>query len=320
MTRPRIPTGLYAIGWLFLLHGLANIFVGVFRVLDMHRASTDVLAGALPRAQVCLLVIWLMLGKERLSWRLCGLIAGCCFIFMVYSQLLFPGEYGLGHAAEWLAAEWLYYFRISGPGDWLVRLPILAVGVAVPLLIWRLCLAIRAVRQAGLKWTQIFSRSRFQFRFQDMAIWTVTICLALAAVYRTAAYAGWFRELLGRWQQVYHFDIAEDVKAEYVVAIAFMHAFVALVSLWAVTSKTRWWLRLPVTVVLVVGPAYACELLLKRANYGVDWSSGQSAVWGQASAETLTTVVMAATIVVSLLLFQLYETLSRAASLSLPKG
>ena len=67
MTRQQIPTGLYAIGWLFALHGLANIFVGVFRVVDLHRPATDVLAAAFPRAQVCLLVIWLMLGKERLS-------------------------------------------------------------------------------------------------------------------------------------------------------------------------------------------------------------------------------------------------------------
>lgn len=312
MPRSRIPTGLYAIGWLFLLHGLANVFVGVFRVVDLHRATTDVLAAALPRAQVCLLVIWLVLGTERLSWRLCGLIAGCCFNFMVFSRLLFPRAYGVSQGAGWYPEEWVFYFRLSGPGDWLVRLPVLVAGVAAPLLMLQLWRAVRAVRRDGLPLSKLLSRLRFQFRFQDVAIWTVTICLALAAVYQTAPHERWLNQLLLHCRQFHHFDIAGDLPTKYVLKSAGMQAVVALVSLWAVYSTTRWWIRLPVTIVVVAGPAYVFDRMLDGV---VSYARGEdlsSTVWGQASAELLATLLMAATIIVSLSLFRMYETLSRS--------
>ncbi len=71
----------WVIGWLFLSHVLADVAVAVYRWHDVDPALTDLLAAALSRSQLCLLAVWLVVGSERLSWRVCGLIVGICTSF-----------------------------------------------------------------------------------------------------------------------------------------------------------------------------------------------------------------------------------------------
>jgi len=314
MTENSKPGGLYAIGWLFLLHGLADIVVGVYRCHDVNRALTDLLAAALPRSQLCLLAMWLVVGSERFSWRICGLVAGSCFVFIVFSCLLFPGECGIGHGTVWLEQEWVYYFRLSGPGDLLVKLPILIGGIAAPLFAWRAWRAIGFIRQSGLPSAKLADRRRFQFRFQDVAIWTVALCLALAASYRTAPYPGWFEELLSRWGHMYGL---QDPHAAYYTTSALPYVLVGLVSIWAVFSTTPLRFRVPLGIGLVFGPAYGFEIWLQFvAEYSL--LGDRSPLWYQASAETFTCAVAAATIVGSLLLIRLHGIVYRSIAETSP--
>jgi hypothetical protein len=303
--------GLFAIGWLFLLHGLADVLTAVYRCHDVNRPLTDVLAAALPRSQLCLLAIWLALGTERLSWRICGLIAGCCFIFIVFSRLLFPGEYGISHQTGWLEEEWLYYFRVSGPGDVLVKSPILLAGVAGPLLIWRACRALRSLRQSGLTLAESGLWRRFQFGFQDIAVWTVTLCLALAALYRTAPYPGWFDELLSHLRKIRR---AQHPEALYVASSAALYVLTAFVSLGVVYAKIPLRFRVPLAVGLVIGPAYGFELWLRKLAEHAG-ATGISPLVFQASAETVTGIVAALIMVGSLLLIRLWQLLRDRAQL-----
>ena len=302
MSQDRAPSALFAIGWLFLLHGLADVTVGIYRCHDVDRALTDLLAAALTRSQLCLLAIWLVAGSDRFSWRICGLIAGSCFVFIVLSRFVFPGLHDFARDVVWLDEEWAYYFRLSGPGDLLIKGPILIGGVAVPLLVWRGWRAIRSVRQSGLPRLNLARWLRFQFRMQDAIVWIVTLSVALAATYRTAPYADWYGELLSHWRQVARLKTPPDV---YCAASAILYVLVACVSRWSVYSKTALRYRVPIALVLVIAPAYGFELWLREVVEHPA-SEASSGVWGDASAETLTSIVAATIMVGSLLLVRLY--------------
>jgi hypothetical protein len=302
MNQDRAPTALFAIGWLFLLHGLADITVGIYRCHDVNRALTDLLAASLMRSQLCLLAIWVAAGTERLSWRICGLIAGGCFVFVVFSRLVFPGAQDILRNTYWLDEEWVYYFRLSGPGDLLVKAPILIFGVAGPLIVWRIWRAIRSVRQSGLPRARLANWLRFQFRLQDVAIWVITLSMALAAIYRTGPYTDWYGDLIERWRPAYRLKSWPDT---YCVASALLYVLVAYVSLWSVYSKMRLRFRVPLALALAIGPAFGFETWL----YSVAEHSASQVlpgVWAQASHETLTSAVAATVMTGSLLLVKLY--------------
>ncbi len=303
MTQDRASTALFAIGWLFLLHGLADIMVGIYRCHDVDRALTDLLAASLMRSQLCLLAIWLVAGTERLSWRICGLIAGGCFVFIVFSRFVFPGPHDILRDTFWLDEEWEYYFRLSGPGDLLIKAPILIVGVAGPLFAWRIWRAIRAVRQSGLPRVRPLNWLRFQFRLQDTAIWIFTLSVALAAIYRTSPFPDWHRDLYDRWRPVYRLKSWPDT---YCVASAFLYVLVAYVSLWIVHSEMRLRFRVPLGLALTLGPAIGFEIWLRSV---VEHSPSQClpGVWSGASAETSMSALAAAIMVGSLLLVRLYD-------------
>jgi len=302
MTQDRVPTALFAIGWLFLLHGLADVMVGIYRCHDVDRALTDLLAASLMRSQLCLLAIWLLAGTERLSWRICGLIAGGCFVFIVFSRFVFPGPQDIVRDAYWLDEEWAYYFRLSGPGDLLIKAPILIVGVAGPLFVWRTWRAIHSVRQSGLPRVRLVNWLRFQFRLQDVAIWVVTLSVALAAIYRTSPYPDWYGELFERWRPVYRLENRPDI---YCVTSALLYVLVAYVTLWTVHSKMLLRFRMPLAAALAIGPALGFETWLRSV---AERSPAQSlpCVWSQATAETSTSVLAAAVMASSLLLVKLY--------------
>jgi len=223
--RRRFGRGSVLLG-LVLLHGLADVAVGLYRTHDINRELTDLLAGALSRSQICLLALWLAAGFERLSWRICGLLGGSSFVFVVFSRTVFPGQTDIKTGNPWLEQEWEYYFRSSGPGDFLVRLPILIVDVAGPLLVWRAWRAIRLVR-AGSRAIQ-FGWEWLQFRLHDAAVWTTTICVVAVAIFQTTPYPEWFSELQKRWVQYYQF---QDRAALYHLLSSADYVLVALASL-----------------------------------------------------------------------------------------
>lgn len=302
MTKDRAPTALFAIGWLFLLHGLADIMVGIYRCHDVDRALTDLLTASLMRSQLCLLAIWLVAGTDRLSWRISGLIAGSCFVFIVFSRFVFPGPQDIVRDIIWLDEEWEFYFRLSGPGDLLIKAPILIVGVVAPLLAWRFWRAIRSVRQSGLPRVKLVEWLRFQFRLQDVAIWVVTLSLALAAVYRTSPYPDWYGDLFERWRPGYRLESRPDT---YCVVSAILYVLVAFVSLWTVQSKMTMWFRMPIAAALVIGPGLGFETWLRSiAHHSSEPSDPR--VWSQATGETSTCVLAAAVMIGSLLLVRLY--------------
>jgi len=299
MSQNRPPSALFAIGWLFLLHGLADVMVGIYRCHDVDRELTDVLAASLGRSQISLLAIWLAAGSERLSWRICGLIAGSCFVFIVYSRFVFPGPKDVMRFVYWYDEQWAYYFRLSGPGDVLTKAPILIGGVAGPLLIWRGWRTIRSIRWSGLPRAKLAHWLRFQFRIQDVIVWTVTVSVALAAIYRVAPYAGWYGELIGHWRQVSRLASPCDF---YCATSAFLYVLVACVSLWSVYSKMSLRFRIPLALTLVIVPAFGFEVWLRD----VAKLANRPGIWGQASNETIIGIVAASMMAGSLSLVRLY--------------
>lgn len=302
MSQDRSPSTLFAIGWLFLLHGLADVMVGIYRCHDVDRGLTDALAASLTRSQLCLLAIWLAAGSERISWRICGLIAGSCFIFIVFSRFVFPGAQDIWRDVYWYDEEWVYYFRLSGPGDVLIKAPVLIGGVVGPLLIWRGWRAIRAVRKSGLPRVKLARWLRLQFRMQDIIVWIATLSVALAATHRTAPYPGWYGDLIGRWREVSRLANPHEV---YCAVSASLYVLVACVSLWSVYSKKSLRLRIPIAIVLVIAPALGFEAWLHHVTAHAT-SQPLPQVWSHASSETLISLVAAAVMVGSLLLVKLY--------------
>jgi len=187
----RRPHPLAALGWLFLLHLLADLIIAILRSNRLGGEWTNLWAAALPRSQLCLLAVWLALGREPLSWRLCGLAGGGCTVFTVFTRLLLPGRIGLPTAHRWYSEEWLLFFDVSGPGGVLVDAPAMVLSIAAPLIAWRTWRALRLRHEA----TRPNRPWRFQFRFQDVAIWTATFGIVLVAANRTAPYPGWWGEL-----------------------------------------------------------------------------------------------------------------------------
>jgi hypothetical protein len=281
----RDPDERLAVGSLFLLHALADIAVGVFRFQDVDWAATDVMSAALSRSQICLLAIWLVLGRTRFSWRLCGLIAGSSFTFSVFTRTALAPQHALGSSAMWLDEEWIHYFGPSEPGDYLVKSPILLCGIVVPLIVWR---------WRGRRLNEEFHSSRsestklFRFGLADTALWAFTLCVVLVCVFQTAPYPEWFSQLFEHWRQTYRMP---DAAAKYSVLSSLLYLVLALVSLWVVHSHKRGYVRLFVLAALVVIPSF--------------WLPSTEIVMGG---------VVAAIIVGSLFLGKLYGALLLAAS------
>jgi hypothetical protein len=231
-----------AIGWLFLLHALTDLLIGVLRTLNLGHPATDLLGAAVPRAQFCLLVIWFLVGRQRWSWRLSGLVAGSSFLFIVFSRLLFPRSEGVGDGAFWFENEWERYFLASGPGDLLVKSPVLLVGITLPLLVWRW---VRARRGPSAATPPARARLRLQFRVQDVAVWTVAICCSLVAIFRVPPYPGWWNELFSHWQRSWRSAMGLD---PYGIYSAGLYVVAALTLVWAVHSTKSLMLRVATAV------------------------------------------------------------------------
>ncbi len=290
MDRP--PNGLTVIGWLFVLHALADVAVALYRSQTVDPVVDDILCAALPRSQVCLLAAWLAVGSQRWSWRFCGTIVGVCFVFILFSRFVFLQQKEIGHGTVWLDDEWAQFFRLWGPGDLLIKMPLLLGGVVLPLWIWRLgrWIGTGASFRLPKKWP------RLQFRTPDVAVWMITICATLAALYQTAPYPEWTVALGDQWWSRYDFELSMTV---YSTASTSVYVMTTLVALWFVHWNARLWLRVAVLMIIVVLPAMAMDGWL-RSIVEAKESAGGTTDGLAAYAETITSAIAATVIVGSL--------------------
>ena len=291
---------LHVVGCLFLIHGLADISASVFRPLLPNPMYVDLLLSAFTRSQLCLLAIWLVIGKERLTWRISGLLSGSCFLFMVFSRAFFASYSEIGRESQWLDAEWTYYFRLWSPGDLLVKAPLLIGGVAAPLIVFRI-LRFMMRRRDEKKSAEISLRQLFRFRLQDVAIWTIAIAICLGA-FSSAPYPDWFQKLFEKWLAVY--DVHRDVDV-YQVASAAIYVFATGGCLLLSYVKSRFKLCFTLFVVVCVGPTIGFDIWLQSLSLPANLEEELPSVWS----ESLTSILAATSIASSLFLVQIYETL-----------
>jgi len=197
---------MFALGWLLVLHVLADVTVAVYRCAAVNPPLTDLLAGGLMRAQFGLLCVWLLAGKDPLSWRLAGLLSGASFLFLIYSRLLFAGYYKPTLGPAWFQYEFNLYFRSTGPGDLLLKAPLIFAGLAIALPVYRyvLWLARRCDwlpdERKSARQEQSGSRLRWlQFSVADFLIWSFTLGFVLMALSVTPHYEGWLELIRWRW-------------------------------------------------------------------------------------------------------------------------
>lgn len=249
---------LFALGWLLLLHSLAGLTVALYRCLELNGPLLDHFAAALTRCQIGLLAAWLVLGKEPLSWRLSGLVGGIALLFSIYSRLLFPGVYRDSLLLTWAPDEFAFYFRPSGPGDLLLKTPVLVLGIALPLGIWRLGSWWAARRRGQLAEPALATGARWmQFRFQDFFVWNVALCLLLSAWYVTPPYDGWLSSIFARWWRSMQM---QTFYSQFAVASALPTVTVILVTLWASHSRESLSLRLSLAIIIAALVAIAFDL------------------------------------------------------------
>ena len=200
---------MFALGWLLVLHLLADLTVAVYRCAAVNPPLTDLLAGGLMRAQFGLLCVWLFAGKDPLSWRIAALISGCSYLFLLFSRLLFAGYYKPTLGPAWFAYEFHIYFRSTGPGDLLLKAPLMLGALAVVLISYQLVLWLaRRVgwlqpekADRGLVREESGSRMRWlQFSVADFLIWSFTLGLAMTAFSVTPPYEGWLELVRWRWK------------------------------------------------------------------------------------------------------------------------
>lgn len=98
---------------------------------------------------------------------------------------------------------------------------------------------------------------RFQFRFQDAAIWTATFGIVLVAVNRTAPYAGWWGELGDTFRSFAHDWRAVGVR---LAVVGLSYAVGTLTVVWLVSSSHPARRRLLVAALLAAGATGAAAL------------------------------------------------------------
>jgi hypothetical protein len=252
---------MFALGWLLVLHLLADLAVALYRCAAINPPLTDLLAGGLMRAQFGLLCVWLLAGKDPLSWRLAGIISGSSILFLVYSRLLFAGFYKPTLGPAWFAYEFHLYFRSTGPGDLLLKAPFMFAALAGVLVLYQL--ARWVLRRVGwlapervapfMPKEESGSRLRWlQFSVADFLIWSFTIGLAMTALNVTPHYEGWLELVRWRWTQGLQGKLPD---AALLLAAAWPTAAMVLLGCWqgqAMNGQVRRMLAL-LSVGIIVG-------------------------------------------------------------------
>jgi hypothetical protein len=210
---------LMALGWLLLLHSLADVAVGVYRCAAINPPLTDLLAGTLMRTQFGLLCVWLFAGKDPLSWRMATFLGGSSWLFVVFSRLIFPHYDKASLGPAWFLSDFELYFRCTGPGDLLIKAPIMLALIGIAVISYRLVTGAAAWwvrrRQVGtgplaaadslasrLPASEQTSGSRLgwlQFSPADFLIWTLALALMMAVWKAAPFYDGWLELVRWRW-------------------------------------------------------------------------------------------------------------------------
>lgn len=279
--------GTYLFLVLALLHVLLDVTVVVYAARDFNSPNTELLAAALSRSQICLLAVWFVLGFEPFSWRLCGLTSGCCLVFMLFSRMSFFLQEEIGPGSIWREVEWNSYFRETGPGDLLVKMPILMSGIIVPLFMLH---RRNSAQIANLQNRSGFQSLRLQFRLHHIIVWVIAISVLLATFFQTGPYRSWYRELGEHWMQSFR---TQDGAVLYTVASALVYVVGTLASLWLVYGRSRVEMRMS------LGPAVTLA-----AAYWVDYLSPR--IDGVAS-ELITSGVAMALMIATFMIFKVYE-------------
>ncbi|MDP6443326.1 MAG: hypothetical protein QGG36_32375 [Pirellulaceae bacterium] len=191
----------YAVAWLFLLHSMIVAAVCAVRMQEADWGWADVVSAAVCRSQFCLLCAWLAAGTDNLSWRFCGLLGGSCFIFTVFARTAFPDGLDVGFGMSWQPADWTWFFRYSQPGDLLLKAPVYLVGVCCPIAAWRLVVLLRSQDKQSREPIGRRVAASLRFNMGDAIVWIVTISLVMIAVFQTAPYEEWYRELWSHCRQ-----------------------------------------------------------------------------------------------------------------------
>lgn len=293
---------LFALAWLFLLHAMADLAIALYRCLEIAPSFTDLLATAVPRAQIGLLVAWLVFGREPLVWRLLGLISSLAWIFTIFSAFHFPGYWKPSIGEAWLISDFAYYFRPTGPGDLLIKAPVIFVLLLVPMLLARLyfCYRKRSLPAKPEEPIAATTHHFFQFRFQDILLWNLTVALVLVA-FVSEPHDNWFEVVVERWRIM---SIENHPFGRAMQWAAVPSSIAILVALFP--TRTRQGFILQAIVIFFVGvvPAMLVDRFC-RTNELVSFYAG---VWRQFPRETR--VVMLASLVAwgSARLVHLYDT------------
>lgn len=195
-----------ALGWLLLLHSLADLAAAVYRCAAINPPLTDLLAGTLMRAQFGLLCVWLLAGKDPLSWRLAGFFGGSGWLFFVYSRLLFAGYHKPSIGPAWFRSDFDVYFSSTGPGDLLLKAPLMLALIGVALMTFRAVVWIRSrlpTKNDNTASTQSENSGAklrwLQFSVADYLIWSFTLGLLMMVYTVTPWHEGWLELVRWRW-------------------------------------------------------------------------------------------------------------------------
>ncbi|ADB16087.1 hypothetical protein Psta_1411 [Pirellula staleyi DSM 6068] len=265
---------LFVLAWLFLVHGLADLAVALYRCLEIAPSFTDFLATSLPRAQLALLVAWVVLGREPLLWRLLGTVISLSWIFTIFSAFHFPGYYKPSMGEAWLVSDFGYYFRPTGPGDLLLKAPVIVGVMLVPLVIAKLVFWWRERRTQAPLAEPIAATTHhfFQFRFQDILLWNLAVALVLTAI-AAEPHEGWFEVLGSRWWMMSIQRATPYSRAMQLAAIPTSLAMLVAI----VPVRTRTALVAQLLLIIVVGVIPA--LLVDRYCRSSDLVSFYAGVW-----------------------------------------
>lgn len=293
-----------ALVWLFVVHLLADAVIAVYRCQDLAPWWTDLGAAVLLRGQTCLLLAWLAAGPEPWTWRVCGLIGSVAYLGWIYTHFLFPGFFIPCGRLTWTGFEWLHYFRPSGPGDWLLRLPVMALVLVPTLTIRRLLLRWRrpgtgaaepdSPRDAPLRWWL------GQFRLQDVLVWMLTLSFVLGAATATAPYPNWWHELADLLQRGWL--LSSRAAASAAIGASFT-ACVALATFAALARRKERFSRLLLVLAFVALAGIPIDLQ-PRADDRPPWNRP---LWRDAPHETLPALGVVALLVGTWRLLELYD-------------
>ena len=127
-------------------------------------------------------------------------------MFVVYSRLIFPGFHKPSLGPAWFRSDFDLYFRSTGPGDLLLKAPLMLTLIVVALMVYqgaiwelecyhppkrRLSNSLADESGARLQW--------LQFSMADYLIWSFTLGLVMMVFTVAPYHEGWLELVHWRW-------------------------------------------------------------------------------------------------------------------------